>query len=124
MSQRGFPVKIEIDPASDLVTVNLLSDVPVSDLRETEGMLFGYAADRRIVRIEIRGAKNRINAELLKLIDPAFARSAAWPKASQRNVPKVPGRLDLSNPHTILKNSPSLRLLKKVQMQGADRRAE
>jgi hypothetical protein len=45
--------------------------------RETEGMLFGYSADRRIVQIEIRGAKSRINGELLKLIDPAFARSAA-----------------------------------------------
>ena len=70
-------VKIEIDAARDLVKVRLLSDVPVADSRETEGMLFGYAADRRIVRIEIRGAKSRINGELLKLIDPAFARSAA-----------------------------------------------
>ena len=70
-------MKIEIDAARDLVKVHLLSDVSVADLRETEGMLFGYSADRRIVQIEIRGAKNRINGELLKLIDPAFARSAA-----------------------------------------------
>jgi hypothetical protein len=70
-------VKIEIDAARDLVKVHLLSDVPVADSRETEGMLFGYSADRRIVQIEIRGAKSRINSELLKLIDPAFARSAA-----------------------------------------------
>jgi len=70
-------MKIEVDAACDLVKVNLLSDVPVADLRETEEMLFGYSADRRIVRIEIRGAKGRINAELLKLIDPAFAHSVA-----------------------------------------------
>jgi Protein of unknown function (DUF2283) len=70
-------MKIEIDAARDLMKVHLLSDVPVADSRETEGMLFGYSADRRIVQIEIRGAKSRINGELLKLIDPAFARSAA-----------------------------------------------
>ena len=70
-------MKIEIDAARDLVKVHLLSDVTVADVRETEGMLFGYSADRRIVRIEIHGAKSRIDGELLKLIDPAFARSAA-----------------------------------------------
>ena len=29
------------------------------------------------MKIEIHGAKSRIDGELLKLIDPAFARSAA-----------------------------------------------
>ena len=70
-------MKIEIDAARDLVKVHLLSDVTVAEVRETEGMLFGYSADRRIVQIEIRGAKSRIDGELLKLIDPNFARSAA-----------------------------------------------
>jgi Protein of unknown function (DUF2283) len=70
-------MKIEIDAARDLVKVNLLSDVPVADAKEAEGMVFGYSADRRIVHIEIRGAKSRINGELLKLIDPAFAGSVA-----------------------------------------------
>ena len=40
-------------------------------------MVFGYAADRRIVAIEIRGAQGRVNSKLLKIIDPAFAGSAA-----------------------------------------------
>jgi hypothetical protein len=70
-------MKIEIDAARDLVNVNLLSDVPIAESKEAEGMVFGYSTDRRIVRIEIRGAKSRINGELLKLIDPAFARPAA-----------------------------------------------
>ena len=70
-------MKIEMDADRDLVKVNLLSGVPVTDSKETEGMVFGYSADRRIVQIEIRGAKTRINGELLKLIDPAFARPAA-----------------------------------------------
>jgi len=70
-------MKIEFDAAKDLVKVNLLTDVPVADTRETEGMVFGYAADRRIVAIEIRGAQGRVNSELSKIIDPAFAGSAA-----------------------------------------------
>ena len=70
-------MKIEMDAERDLVKVNLLSGVAVTDLKETEGMVFGYSADRRIVQIEIRGAKTRINGELLKLIAPAFARTAA-----------------------------------------------
>ena len=70
-------MKIEFDAAKDLVKVNLLTDVPVADTRETEGMVFGYAADRRIVAIEIRGAQGRVNSELLKIIDPAFAGSVA-----------------------------------------------
>ena len=70
-------MKIEFDATKDLVRVNLLADVAVADTRETEGMVFGYAADRRIVAIEIRGAQGRVNSELLKIIDPAFAGSAA-----------------------------------------------
>jgi uncharacterized protein YuzE len=70
-------MRIEFDALTDLLKVNLLADVPVAETRETEGMIFGYAEDRRIVAIEIRGAKGRINGELMKLIDPALARSAA-----------------------------------------------
>jgi len=70
-------MKIEIDAVRDLLKVDLLSDVPIADSREAEGMVFGYSVDRRIVRIEIRGAKSRINGELLKLIDPALASAAA-----------------------------------------------
>ena len=55
-------MKIEFDAAKDLLKVNLLTDVPVSDTRETEGMVFGYAADRRIVAIEIHGAQGRVTA--------------------------------------------------------------
>jgi uncharacterized protein YuzE len=70
-------MRIEFDALTDLLKVNLLADVPVTETRETEGMIFGYAEDRRIVAIEIRGAKGRINGELMKLISPALARSAA-----------------------------------------------
>lgn len=70
-------MRIEFDRGSDLLKVELVSDVPVAERRETEGMTFGYAADRRIVAIEIRGARGRIHGELTKLLDPGLARSAA-----------------------------------------------
>jgi uncharacterized protein YuzE len=70
-------MKIEFDRKRDLLKLELLAGIPVAETRETEGIIFGYAADRRIVAIEIRGARGRINGELMKLLDPAFARSAA-----------------------------------------------
>ena len=70
-------MKIEFDPATDLLQVRLLADIPVAETKEADGMNVGYAADRRIVQIEIRGAQGRINGELTKLIGSAFARPAS-----------------------------------------------
>lgn len=70
-------MKIEFDAANDLLNVRLLPDVPVAESKEAEGMVFAFAADRRIVAIEIQGARERINGELIKMIDPGAAKSAA-----------------------------------------------
>jgi uncharacterized protein YuzE len=59
------------------VTLNLLADVPVAESKQMDGMVFAYAADRRIVGIEIQGARERINAELMKVIDLNAARVTA-----------------------------------------------
>jgi uncharacterized protein YuzE len=61
-------MRIEFNAKQDLVTLSLLADVPVVESKQVEGMVFAYAADRRIVGIEIRGARERINAELMKVI--------------------------------------------------------
>jgi hypothetical protein len=66
-------MKIEFDPATDRLQVRLLADIPVAETKETDGLCFGYAADRRIVQIEIRGAKGRIDGALMKLIGPSVA---------------------------------------------------
>lgn len=62
-------MRIEFNPERNLVSLNLLPDVPVAESRQVEGMVFAYAADRRIVGIEIQGARERIDRELLKVID-------------------------------------------------------
>ena len=70
-------MRIEFDAANDLLNLTLLPDVPVADSREVEGMVFNYAADRRIVAIAIQGARQRIDSELLKVIDHGERKLAA-----------------------------------------------
>ncbi len=70
-------MRIEFDAANDLLNLTLLPDVPVADSREVEGMVFEYAADRSIVAIAIQGARERINAELMKVIDHGERKLAA-----------------------------------------------
>jgi uncharacterized protein YuzE len=66
-------MRIEFNAERDLVSLNLLADVPVAESEEVDGMVFAYAADRQIVGIEILGARERINAELMKVIDHGVA---------------------------------------------------
>ena len=66
-------MRIQFNPERDLVTLNLLTDVPIAESKQVDGMVFAYAADRRIVGIEIQGARERIDRELLKVIDPGAA---------------------------------------------------
>ncbi len=70
-------MRIEFDAANDLLNLTLLPDVPVADSREVEGMVFEYAADRSIVAIAIQGARERINTELMKVIDQGERKLAA-----------------------------------------------
>jgi uncharacterized protein YuzE len=70
-------MRIEFDAANDLLNLTLLPDVPVADSREVEGMIFNYAADRRIVAIVIQDARQRIDSELLKVIDHVERKLAA-----------------------------------------------
>ena len=70
-------MRIEFNAERDLVSLNLLADVPVAEFKQVGGMVFAYAADRRIVGIEILGARERINAELTKVIDPSAGRATA-----------------------------------------------
>ncbi|HSB73211.1 MAG TPA: DUF2283 domain-containing protein [Candidatus Methylomirabilis sp.] len=74
-------MRIQFNPERDLVTLNLLTDVPIAESKRVDGMVFAYAADRRIVGIEILGARERIDRELLKVMDLGAA--PAFPRAMQ-----------------------------------------
>jgi hypothetical protein len=60
----------------DRVTSNPLADVPVAVSKQVDGKVFAYAADRRVVGIEILGAGKQINTELMKVIDFGAVKAA------------------------------------------------
>ncbi len=68
-------MKIEFDAAHDLLNLEFLPDVPIADSKEVDGMVFDYAADRRIVAIEILEASRRITSEIMNVIEFAVAKS-------------------------------------------------
>jgi uncharacterized protein YuzE len=55
-------MKIDVDANRDVLTLDLLSEEPVAETREVGGLIVRYAADRRIIGIEIRSARERIDA--------------------------------------------------------------
>ena len=55
---------IAYDTTSDQVKVDLLPDAPVASVREVNGIVLRYGPDRRVVGIEIRGGRERIEKEL------------------------------------------------------------
>jgi uncharacterized protein YuzE len=60
---------IAYDMASDQVTVELVPDAPVAAVREINGIVLRYGPDRRVVGIEIREGRARIDAELGQLAE-------------------------------------------------------
>jgi uncharacterized protein YuzE len=70
-------VRIEYDPGHDLLNLELLPDVPIADSMEIDGVVFDYAADRRIVAIEILDASKRTTGEAMNVIDFAVVKSTS-----------------------------------------------
>ena len=68
-------MRIEYDPAHDLLNLEFLADVPIADSMEVDGVVFDYAADRRIVAIEILDASKRTTSEAVNVIDFAVVKS-------------------------------------------------
>ena len=70
-------MKIEYDPAHDLLNLEFLPDVPIADSMEVDGVVFDYATDRRIVAIEILDASKRTARETMNVIDFAVVKSSS-----------------------------------------------
>jgi uncharacterized protein YuzE len=69
-------VKIEYDPAHDLLNLEFLQGETIIDSMEVDGVIFDYAADRRIVAIEILDASKRTTTDAVNVIDFAVVKSA------------------------------------------------
>jgi uncharacterized protein YuzE len=66
-------MKIDVDAKRDVLRLDLLSGEPVADTCEVGGLIVRYAADRRIIGIEIRSARARIDAAVEQVTAaPAF----------------------------------------------------
>ncbi|MCI0439491.1 MAG: DUF2283 domain-containing protein [Chloroflexi bacterium] len=70
-------MKIEYDPAHDLLNIEFLSGVSIEESVEVDGIILDYAEDRRIVAIEVLDASKRTTRQPLDLINVAIVRHAA-----------------------------------------------
>ena len=62
-------MKIEYDPAHDILNIEFLTDEPIAESDEYEGVIIDYSKDSRIVAIEIIDAGKRTTKNPLDLID-------------------------------------------------------
>ncbi len=62
-------MRIEYEPDHDVLNIEFLKDVPIVDSVEIEGVIVDYAADRRIVSLEILDAGKRTTKGPLEAID-------------------------------------------------------
>ena len=68
-------MRIEYDPKHDLMNIEFLSGVGISESVEREGIIFDYSEDGKIVSIEILDVSKRITTSPLDKIDFAVTQS-------------------------------------------------
>ena len=67
-------MRVEYEPKHDLMNIQFLTDVDIVDSVETDGIIFDYAKDKRIVSIEILDVSKRISHSPLDMIDFAVVK--------------------------------------------------
>ncbi len=70
-------MKIEYDPAHDIMNIEFLSDEKIVDSVELDGIIIDYSKERRIVAIEILDAGKRTTKNPLDLIDLSIVKEKA-----------------------------------------------
>jgi uncharacterized protein YuzE len=70
-------MRIEYDPAHDLLNIEFLSDEAIAESVELDGVIIDYAKDGRIVSIEILDAGKRTTKNPLDLIDLSIVKEKA-----------------------------------------------
>ena len=70
-------MKIEYDPANDLLNIEFLGDESISESVELDGVIIDYSSDKRIVSIEILDAGKRTTKNPLDLIDLSIVKEKA-----------------------------------------------
>ncbi len=67
-------MKIEYDPIHDLLNIEFVSEQPIAESIELDGIIIDYSEDRRIVAIEILDAGKRTTKDPLDLINLAIVK--------------------------------------------------
>lgn len=67
-------MKIEYDAAHDLLNIEFLTNVPIDDSVEMDGVVIDYAKDKRIVAIEVLDANKRTTRKPLDLTNLAIVK--------------------------------------------------
>ncbi len=70
-------MKIEYDPAHDIMNIEFLSDEKIADSVELDGIIIDYSKERRIVAIEILDVGKRTTKNPLDLIDISIVKEKA-----------------------------------------------
>ena len=70
-------MKIEYDPKHDIMNIEFISDEPINDSIEFEGIIIDYNKDKKIVSIEILDAGKRTSKDPLDLLDIKILREKA-----------------------------------------------
>ena len=70
-------MRIEYDPAHDLLNIEFLLDEAIAESVELDGVIIDYAKDGRIVSIEILDAGKRTTKNPLDLIDLSIVKEKA-----------------------------------------------
>jgi len=80
-------MKIEYDAAHDLLNIEFLTNVPIDDSLEMDGVVIDYAKDKRIVAIEVLDASKRTTRKPLDLTNLAIVKSTG-PEAVRESTEK------------------------------------
>ena len=67
-------MKIEYDPIHDLLNIEFVSEQPIAESVELDGIIIDYSKDRRIIAIEILDAGKRTTKDPLDLINLAIVK--------------------------------------------------
>lgn len=62
-------MKIEYDPIHDLLNIEFISEEPIAESVEHDGIVIDYSKDGRIVALEIMDAGKRTTKSPLDLLD-------------------------------------------------------
>lgn len=67
-------MRIEYDPTHDLLNIEFVSNEPIAESVELDGIIIDYSNDRRIIAIEILDAGKRTTKNPLDSLDLTIMR--------------------------------------------------